>query len=179
MTLQRGDNAVLSLDMEALHRAYMRAIVAAAGCQFVEISPDTNKLDMAIMHTSAAHLGDSTAEVRLQLKSTYALKHDVISNAGSGEFSYTLDNATLARLSEENVTIPRALVLMVLPSEPDLWTTATDTHLSLAHHCYFVNLRGHPITGKADTNVRVSLANRLDAHSLSDMMQRVGQREAI
>jgi len=175
VTLQRGDDAVLTLDMEDLHRAYMRAIVAAAGCQWVDISPDTTKLDMAVMHTSEAHLEDSTAEVRFQLKSSYALKHDLITKPGATEFSYTLDNATLKRLSAERVTIARALVVMVLPDDPELWTTATDTHLALAHHSYFVNLKSHPITGVSDTNVRIPLSNRLDAQALSDMMARIGQ----
>jgi hypothetical protein len=164
----------MTLHMEELQKSYIQAIAAAAGCTVGEFRVDANKEDLIIEHRSTAHVEDLVMSLRLQLKSTHTVPHSAFSSAAGATFSYVLDNETLAVLAAPNFTIPRILVVMLMPEHPQDWVLTGSDHLALHNRCYWVNLTGVRATGAASTTVQIPWANVLDAQSLCDIMGRIG-----
>jgi hypothetical protein len=180
MVLQRADGSVLSLSMEALQNAYILALASASGCEVAVPGPDTSKTDLVVSHSWSGHTGDSIATIRVQLKATYQRRAHKQAygrkySVSNPTFSFSLDNETFVKLAEPAVTLPRLLFVMILPESPDDWTTMSATHLQLAHHCYYVSIRGKKTTGAQKSTVVVPLANKLDAQSLNELMLRIGK----
>lgn len=68
----------------------------------------------------------------------------------------------------------RIMVAMVLPPNIDDWIRASGDYLELRHCCYWVNLSGHPITGRERTTVRVSTDQVFDDRALCGIMACIG-----
>ncbi|MGW4892834.1 DUF4365 domain-containing protein [Kitasatospora sp. NPDC004240] len=167
----RGDLAVTAC-METLQVGYLHAVAAAAGCSLSQPFPD-NGIDWQVSHGSRTHLVDDEVTVKIQLKAT----QQVAPAPAGPHFSFTLDNAHLRKLARERVAVPRILVVMLLPRRVDDWLLARPDALELRHCCYWVNLAGHPVTGRQRTNVRVPTAKVFDDRALRDIMARVGAGE--
>ncbi len=70
--------------------------------------------------------------------------------------------------------MPKILVVMLLPRQVDRWLEARPDALEVRHCCYWLNLAGHPVTGRRRTNVRVPVAKVFDDRALCEIMARVG-----
>jgi Domain of unknown function (DUF4365) len=164
-----------TLHMEELQKSYIQAIAAAAGCTVAEFRVDANKIDLLIEHKSITHLEDLVMTLRMQLKSTHTVSHSTYSSAPRASFPFVLDNTTLNVLAAPRFTIPRILVVMLMPKHPQDWVVTGSDHLVLHNRCYWVSLTGVAATGVDSTTVQVPWANVLDAQTLCDIMGRIGQ----
>ncbi|CAM5231811.1 hypothetical protein SVIOM74S_05271 [Streptomyces violarus] len=68
----------------------------------------------------------------------------------------------------------KILVVMIVPRSQDQWLRAGHDRLDLRHCCYWVNLAGHPITGRTRTTVRIPTTRIFDDRALCEIMTRVG-----
>lgn len=164
----RGDLAVTAC-METLQVAYLHAVAAAAGCSLSQPFPD-NGIDWHVSHGSRTHLVDDEVTVKIQLKAT----QQIAPAPTAPWFGFTLDNDHLRKLARDRVAVPKILVVMLLPRSVEQWLSARPDALELRHCCYWVNLAGHPVTGRHRTNVRVPTAKVFDDRALCDIMARVG-----
>jgi hypothetical protein len=164
----RGDLATTAC-METLQVAYLHAVAAAAGCSLSQPFPD-NGIDWHLSHGSPSHAVDDEVTLKVQLKAT----QQTAPCPPGPYFSFTLDNEHLRTLARTPVAVPRILVVMLLPRAVDDWLLARPERLELRHCCYWVNLAGHPVTGKRRTNVRIPTARIFDDRALCDIMARVG-----
>ena len=164
----RGNLATTAC-METLQVAYLHAVAAAAGCSLSQPFPD-NGIDWQVSHGSAAHEVDDEVTVKIQLKAT----QQIAAAPRGAFFSFTLDNDHLRKLARARVAVPKILVVMLLPRRVDQWLLARPDALELRHCCYWVNLAGHPVTGRQRTNVRVPVARVFDDRALCEIMARVG-----
>ncbi|AXI80684.1 DUF4365 domain-containing protein [Peterkaempfera bronchialis] len=164
----RGDLATTAC-METLQVGYLHAVAAAAGCSLSQPFPD-NGIDWHLSHGSAAHAADDEVTIKVQLKAT---QQTAPCPAGP-YFSFTLDNDHLRKLARSRVAVHRILVVMLLPRSVDDWLLARPDRLELRHCCYWVNLAGHPVTGKRRTNVRIPTERVFDDRALCAIMARVG-----
>lgn len=168
-TLLRGDLADTA-SMEILQIGYLHAVAAAAKCSIATPNPD-KRLDWLVTHQSSSHTaGDDEVTLKLALKATTT----VPANPTGNSFSFTLKNEHLEYLTYLQPTVNRILVVMLLPSNIDDWIIAHSNYLELRHCCYWVNLSGHPITGRDRTTIRIPTNQLFDDRALCGIMARIG-----
>ncbi|MFD3516911.1 DUF4365 domain-containing protein [Streptomyces sp. NPDC058657] len=155
--------------METLQVGYLHAVAAAAGCSLSQPFPD-NGIDWHVSHGSPVHTIDDEVTIKVQLKCTYQLTPRPPGTA----FSFTLDNDHLVKLARTPVSVHKILVVMIVPRTRDDWLRAGHDRLDLRHCCYWINLAGHPVTGRHRTNVRVATSRIFDDRALCEIMTRVG-----
>ncbi|MGI5374038.1 DUF4365 domain-containing protein [Streptomyces sp. CA-251387] len=155
--------------METLQVGYLHAVAAAAGCSLSQPFPD-NGIDWHVSHSAPGHTVDDEVTIKVQLKATYQLPP----NPPGRFFSFTLDNDHLAKLARTPVSVHKILVVMIVPRSQEQWLRAGHDRLDLRHCCYWVNLAGHPITGRRRTSVRIPTSRIFDDRALCEIMTRVG-----
>jgi hypothetical protein len=164
----RGGLATTSC-METLQVGYLHAVAAAAGCSLAQPFPD-NGIDWHVSHSSRGHAVDDEVTIKIQLKCT----HQVAPHPGGPSFAFTLDNEHLVKLARPSVSVHKILVVMLVPRAQKDWLRAGHDRMELRHCCYWINLAGHPVTGKRKTTVRIPTARIFDDRALCDIMTRVG-----
>jgi len=155
--------------METLQVGYLHAVAAAAGCSLSQPFPD-NGIDWHVSHGAPGHTVDDEVTIKVQLKCTY----QIAPNPPGRFFSFTLDNEHLRKLARTPVSVHKILVVMLVPRSQDDWLRAGHDRLDLRHCCYWVNLAGHPITGRHRTTVRIPTSRIFDDRALCEIMTRVG-----
>ncbi|MGX1299757.1 hypothetical protein RKD35_001245 [Streptomyces albogriseolus] len=156
--------------METLQVGYLHAVAAAAGCSLSQPFPD-NGIDWHVSHSAPGHLVDDEVTIKVQLKAT----SQIAPHPRGRSFSFTLDNAHLEKLARTPVSVHKILVVMILPRSQDDWLRAGHDRLDLRHCCYWVNLAGHPVTGRRRTTVRIPTSRIFDDRALCEIMTRVGR----
>lgn len=161
--------------METLQVGYLHAVAAAAGCSLSQPFPD-NGIDWHVSHSSPDHTVDDEVTIKVQLKCTYQIPPRAPGPAAgaAAAFSFTLDNEHLAKLARTPVAVHKILVVMLVPRSRDDWLLAGHDRLDLRHCCYWINLAGHPVTGRRRTTVRVPTTRIFDDRALCEIMARVG-----
>ncbi|WP_430542285.1 DUF4365 domain-containing protein [Streptomyces malaysiensis] len=155
--------------METLQVGYLHAVAAAAGCSLAQPFPD-HGIDWHVSHSARGHAVDDEVTIKVQLKATYQ-----IAPAPPGPtFAFTLDNDHLVKLARSPVSVHKILVVMIVPRGQEDWLRAGHDRLSLRHCCYWINLAGHPITGRRRTTVRIPTSRIFDDRALCEIMTRVG-----
>lgn len=158
--------------METLQVGYLHAVAAAAGCSLSQPFPD-NGIDWHVSHGAPGHTVDDEVTIKVQLKCTYQLPPRTAGDASSA-FSFTLDNEHLVKLARTPVAVHKILVVMLVPRDREDWLRADHDRLDLRHCCYWINLAGHPVTGRRRTTVRIPTARIFDDRALCEIMARVG-----
>jgi hypothetical protein len=159
----------LNQQKEQFSNAYLRAVVATAGFGIYRPDPDEDSVDWGV----AARGGKGTVRsprVELQLKCTAADLPDPDS------LHYTLKLKNYNDLKAANLLVPRILVVVRVPDQPDDWLRQTEDELALRHCGYWMSLRGRPDTLN-ETSVTMLLPRRqvFAVGSLREMMTRVGE----
>jgi hypothetical protein len=126
-----------SMRQERLSVAYFHAVLATCGVNF---SRDACDLGMDYYLNVPRYVGGrfvpGTDILGIQLKSTRQ------ATVGEEVVSYRLDLRAYDILRATDVSYPALLVLLVLPTDPHMWVTATEKRLVLRHCAYWVSLRG-------------------------------------
>ncbi|MCB5908555.1 DUF4365 domain-containing protein [Streptomyces pinistramenti] len=167
-TPQRGGLAMTAC-METLQVGYLHAVAAASGCSLAQPFPD-NGIDWHVSHGAPGHTVDDEVTIKVQLKCTY----QTAPHPPGRSFGFTLDNDHLTKLARTPVAVHKILVVMLAPRGQDDWLRAGHDCLELRHCCYWINLAGHPVTGRRRTTVRIPTARIFDDRALCDIMTRVG-----
>ncbi len=148
---------------------YLHAVAAAAGCTLSQPFPD-NGIDWHVSHSAPGH----TWTTRSPSRSSSRPPTRYHPNPPAPAFSFTLDNAHLAKLARTPVAVHKILVVMLVPRTQDDWLRAHHDRLDLRHCCYWTNLAGHPATGRHRTTVRIPTTRIFDDRALCAIMARVG-----
>ncbi|KUL35206.1 hypothetical protein ADL22_28220 [Streptomyces sp. NRRL F-4489] len=167
-TPQRGGLATTAC-METLQVGYLHAVAAASGCSLAQPFPD-NGIDWHLSHAAPGHTVDDEVTIKVQLKCTY----QTAPRPPGPTFGFTLDNDHLVKLARTPVAVHKILVVMLVPRDPDDWLRAGPDRLELRHCCYWINLAGHPVTGRRRTTVRIPTTRIFDDRALRAIMARVG-----
>ncbi|MFI0815642.1 DUF4365 domain-containing protein [Streptomyces sp. NPDC021098] len=155
--------------METLQVGYLHAVAAAAGCSLAQPFPD-HGIDWHVSHSAPGHAVDDEVTIKVQLKATYQLAP----HPPGPTFGFTLDNDHLVKLARSPVSVHKILVVMIVPRDRDDWIRAGHDRLALRHCCYWINLAGHPVTGRRRTTVRIPTSRIFDDRALCEIMTRVG-----
>lgn len=161
---------------EELSYAYVHAIAARAGFSCDRPHNDRESLDVLVSsHGRVA--SDSVrlnSQIGLQLKATST---EVLGN--SSEFSFSLPMKNYNDLRGPN-TIPRLLIVFVMPPDPDLWLKNHEPEdFMVQRRCaYWLDLFGSPeVTNSATRVVSIPRANVLNVHSLTELMAQASRLE--
>lgn len=154
---------------EAFQRAYLQAIVSAAGCTVAHWDVDDG-IDAMIKHRSAQHKGSRDHFLQIQLKATGTLSPGGPEGTVSAQFSE--DRYEL--FAETDPTIHKIVVIMIQPKGVAEWLAASHDSLAIRHCSYWVNIAG-TTPSSSRPYVHAPRANVFDDLSLCDMMQRIGQ----
>lgn len=154
--------------MESLQKGYLQAICAAAGCSVLSFDIDDG-IDAMIKHRSSSHWDSVDRFLQIQLKSTYT--HQA---GDSGAVGVQFSRARYDLFAETDPTIPKIVVIMIQPQNPEDWLRATHNQLEMRHCSYWVNIAGKPTTAENPT-VSASREAIFDDIALATIMTRIGQ----
>jgi len=162
-----------------LSYAYLHAVAAAAGfaCGPTHRHLDANSVDAQVdvreKFDPNATLTDFS--VQFQLKATSASLPLI-----DGRFSYALEVDQYDKLRSTAVAIPRIVVLMVLPEDPQDWLTVSADALIARRCARWISLYGVPETANNSTTaVRFGVDRVLTPKALREIARRVAMGEDI
>ena len=154
------------IQQECFSQAFLFAVAAAAGCATGKANVDDDSIDW----TLSCKLKPRRPKLDVQLKST-------IRNASGGEFiSYDLKRKNYDDLIATELSVPRILVLVIVPDSISDWISLTTDELLLRHCAYWISLRGQPevenlytvVVSVPRTNLFTAEALRRIMHSVND-----------
>lgn len=148
--------------------AYVRAVAHAAGFFVQEANRhvDADGVDLTLMaRDPAGNVRSSRLDV--QLKATAAL-------IAEDPFPFDLEVKNYEELRSTAFQVPRILVVVVVPPDPDRWVSATEHELTVRHCGYWKSLRGADPTPNS-TTVRIHLprTSRFHVAELRAIMARI------
>ena len=156
----------LAAAQEQFSKAFIMAAASLAGCSVAEPRPDDDSIDW----TLSCRLPPRRPKLDLQVKST--------SNSAGTETAihYALKRKNYDELTLVDLLAPRILVLVLVPSDPLAWLTASPEALVLRNCAYWVSLRGLPATdNKTSVTVQVPRANLFDVGAVMALMRSINE----
>ena len=153
--------------MEALCKAYVRALAAQAGVSCAVPDPDCGiDLSLRAVVQDANRHRDVSAQLDLQLTSTTLAaiaQSDVIVNLDATKYN---DMCIQGRC-------PRILVVLVLPLEESEWLTQTPDELILRKCTFWISLVGRErTTSVSSMRVRIPRANIFSVEVIQRLLLR-------
>jgi hypothetical protein len=149
--------------------AYVHAIAATAGISCQVTSVDIDGVDVILGADGSKGLlryPKLEAQVKSWTKPT--------ERAGSFRYPLKLRNYETLRIPNEQVSVPRILVLVVMPELPEHWLQMTDDQGTLRHCAYWISLAGRSATNYADkVPVDIPRERRLSVRALEEIMERI------
>jgi hypothetical protein len=158
----------LNQQKEQYSNAYLRAVAAAAGYGIYKPDPDEDSVDWGI----AARGGRGSVlspRLEVQLKCTAT----DLGNVSVLRYPLKLKNYNDLRLT--NLLVPRILVVVRVPEQPDNWLLHAEEQLTMRHCGYWRSLRGLPETSnEATVVVEVPRNQVFSVPALRALMEQVG-----
>lgn len=155
---------------EQFSLAYLHAVAAVAGCAVADLSVDDDSIDRTLSQKRRA--GAYTApKLDVQLKGTHLADFD------GNDLRYALKVKNYGDLIDDNVLVPRILIVVVVPEELTGWCDPTEERMVLRRCGYWTSLRGQPATNNNTTvTVRLPRANLFTPDALTAMMLAISER---
>ena len=157
---------------EALCRAYVQAVAAAAGVGISKPEPDYG-IDLSLREIVLmdGRYQDTSVQIDLQLRATTqaSIRGTVL--------TYDLDVNTYNKLRNSSVGCPRFLIVLLLPDVEDEWVNQSLDQLSIRHCAYWLSLEGvPPSTANYSVRVAIPLENVFSPISARNLLQRAKER---
>jgi len=166
----------ISARKEQFSIAYIEAIAARLG---LNPSVDRVDIDSVDLRLSADNFNVAGRVVRnpqieIQLKCT----SQDIEKDGSLKFKLPVKNYN--DLRGEDITSPRYLMVLIVPSNPEEWITVNSDNMSLSYCCYWQSLRFFPETSNTSkVTVEIPTSQKITSESLLDLIEKASKREFI
>jgi hypothetical protein len=154
---------------EQFGRAFVEAVASVSGCQVECTRIDNDSVDLTLMRRTTTTAVRSP-KLDVQLKTT-AL--DVVKN---GHIAFPLSMKNYDELRPTNLSVPRILVVVLVPQDVHEWTAHSEAELALRRCSYWLSLRGEPDVPNATTkSVHIPRAQVFNPHSLHGIFSRLEQ----
>lgn len=164
-----------NLRMEALCRGYVQVVAGRSGMTCSSRDLDFG-MDLTIhdIRKRGRRISESGYQIDVQAKSTTILR------ATGTDVVCDLPVSNYDDLRDEDVIIPRLLILLVLPRDESEWVLQTEEHLQLHHGAYWLSLMGWPHrTNRGSVRVRVPRMNLFTSDALMTLMDKARRRLAL
>lgn len=158
---------------EPFSNAYVRAVVAAAGCAMQGgPDPDTDSVDFSIRSDGGSGRRRGIIDVQLKSKLCEA--------PPTGDFSYDLKAKNYEELRIAELSVPRILVLVMIPKDVGRWLEQTPKQLLMRYCAWWVSLCGQgPRENSSTVRILVPGDQRFDVPNLLGLMERSSLGEAL
>ncbi|MGO1051998.1 DUF4365 domain-containing protein [Crossiella sp. CA198] len=156
---------------EQFSLAFVRMVVAAAGCSIKSHDTDYDGVDITIV-ASAEYERYYCPEFELQLKCT--TQHSLLKN---DHMTWPLKRDRFLKLVNPKRFAPAFLGVLLIPEDPDRWLDLSEDGLTSSGRMYWehaANL-GTIEDHHASKTVRLRRSNLFDVGELKGIMQRIGE----
>ena len=153
-----------NIQMEEFSLAYISAVAAVSGCQVIHPRLDHNSVDGMLRSSEGRQ-----AQIDFQAKAT---SQDFLRGEN---IHFPLKKKNYEDLRDDDIMIPRILIVVLMPREPEWRLTQTPDELCLRHCGYWISLEGWPAKqNKAEITVHIPTSNIFDRSHLRDLMTKAG-----
>jgi Domain of unknown function (DUF4365) len=161
----------LNRSKELFSEAYVRAVVASAGMHVEPRSVDVDSIDGYVHYTG--FLRDAYSPLfGFQLKSTAAQS----ARAAVDTFGVRLPVKNYRELSVVEPTVPRILIVVILPNGISDWVHQTDERMLVRRCGYWRSLQGEPATSNVSSKtVEMTKTKRFTVQTLKAIMMTVAE----
>jgi hypothetical protein len=161
----------LNQQKEQFSMAFLRATVATAGYACYNSDVDDDSVDCGIAAGGTSNL-PRRPRLEVQLKcSARPILHE-------GEVRFSLKIKNYDDLREEELLVPRILVVVLVPEDAGDWLRQSEEELVLRHCGYWASLRGQPPTENTETvTVTLPRSQQFTVEALQHMMKRIHDRD--
>lgn len=157
-----------NMQMSRLSLAYISAVAANVGCEVWEPTVDFDSVDGVLISRAGRR-----PRIEFQAKST---TQDVLRG---GEVHFPLPIKNYDDLRADTI-VPRLLIVMLVPAEPEEWLVQSPDQLCLRKCAYWYSLEGQPSTGNtSNITVRVPVQNEFNTAQLTALLQKADQGVAL
>jgi hypothetical protein len=154
---------------EAISRAYVEAVAAAAGFATYQPSVDDDSIDLGI---AASGTNGFARRPRLEIQ----LKCTASDPLEEPTFSFPVKRKNYDDLRPSEVSIPRILVVMLVPHDLAEWLNHTERELAIRRCTYWVSLRDMPeTTNETSVTVAIPRTNVFSIDGLRSIMTRIAR----
>lgn len=159
-----------SMFKEQFSLAYVRAVVALAGCDVTVYNVDVNGCDIGI-HATDDNLHPRLPKVDVQMKCTAREVMD------DNALIFDLDVPTYRKLRLD-VTVPRILVVVLVPRDPVNWILQTEEEMVVRHCAYWRSLYDLTDTRNEEAQrVRLPRTQIFNVEALQGILAKVNRGE--
>ncbi|MGX7006040.1 DUF4365 domain-containing protein [Caballeronia sp. KNU42] len=157
---------------EQFNLAYVHAMATQAGLNTGVMRVDNQSIDLDVDGTCPTAIVNRFPKIRLQLKCT---SQKVVKN---GIIKFRLPRKNYDDLRDDRLTIPRYLIVLLVPDDPTEWIEHHDQHMSLHNTCYWTDIQPIADIGKKRTvTVDIPLSQRLDTAALLHLITLASERK--
>ena len=157
-----------NMQMSQLSLAYISAVASGAGYEVSEPRLDFDSVDGTLKSSSGRR-----PRIEFQAKAT---TRDVL-RSGELHFPLPVKNYNDLRAS---TMVPRLLIVMLMPAEPEEWLTQSVEQLCLRKCAYWCSLEGQPSTiNTSSVTVHISTQNEFNTAQLTALLQKADQGVAL
>ena len=154
---------------EAISRAYVKAVAAAAGFATYQPSVDDDSIDLGIAASSTSGCA-KRPRLEMQLKCTASVPPE------EPTLSFPIKKKNYDDLRPSEVAIPRILLVMLVPDNLADWLNHTERELAIRRCTYWLSLRDMPETmNEKSVTVAIPRTNVFSVDGLRSMMNRIDQ----
>lgn len=147
----------------------MQAVAACAGFAWSVPSVDDDSVDMVLHHTGG---GGTIRSPRVELQ----LKCAAAPQPAGDSFAHSIKLKNYDDLRAEDILVPRILVVVLVPEQPEDWLGHGEQELALRRCGYWRSLRGLPASTNATAQtVQMPRSQALTVPALQALMARIGQ----
>ena len=161
----------LSQQKQQLSLAYVQAVAATVGLAHAVWSVDEDSIDLSLgMRGGRGTIRSPKVDLQLKCSSRDLLRPEAL------HFPLKIKNYDDLRYTEE--TVPRILVVVIVPESVDDWLLHSEEQMIIRHCGYWMSLHGAPpVQNSRSVSVKLPRTNKFDVEGLTAMMGRISRRE--
>jgi len=160
---------------QQLSMAYIHAVAARAGfaCEYPRI--DNDSVDLGICAQGRVHDRAVVRSPRIEVQ-VKATADDKLAN---GHLAFPLPIKNYNDLRKKTM-VPRLLVVLQLPDNPDEWLNVTEEQMISRRCAYYRSLLDEPSTENRETiTVHLPRENVLTVSAITGLMERISRGEPL
>ena len=157
----------ISQRKEQFSDAFLRAVASVAGYTLAKPDVDDDSIDWMIAARGSANL-PRRPRLEVQMKCS---ARDLLSGQ---HLNFPLSIKNYDDLRDDNVLVPRVLIVMTVPADIKDWVTHSESEMTMQHCGYWYSLRGMSAVTNTNT-VTMSLPRKqlFTPNALHDIMSRI------
>lgn len=155
--------------------AFARAVAASAGINITNVEVDDDSVDIGF--AARGFIGGGTRrspKLDAQLKCTHGPPPTPTTPA-----SYQLKKKNYDDLKDQNLHVPRILIVLFVPQNNNDWLSVDNNTTILKNAAYWKSLRGMEDIPSNSKTLEINAENLFDVDGLRDIMEKICREENL